>query len=108
VRFTFRFTYIRHVARVLVVTAGLGSFALARQSFGESAGLRRRLAAADATGGIAASTGVGCIASIAGPTGFVVLIVLANTVAACLLVVAWLRRRRGMPGFPWISPSTNT
>lgn len=56
----------------------------------------RRFAVANAGGGIAWSTSVATIAFIAGPTGSVVIVVLANALAACLIVVAWHQRRRAM------------
>lgn len=67
----------------------------------------RRFAVANAAGGIAWSTSVASVAFIAGPTGSLVIVVLANALAACLIVVAWRRRRRAMRGSPWISRSTN-
>ncbi len=58
----------------------------------------RRFAVANAAGGIAWSTSVATVAFIAGPTGSVVIVVLANALAAGLIVVAWRQRRRTMPG----------
>ena len=61
----------------------------------------RRFALANAAGGVAWSTSVATIAFVAGPTGSIVLVVVANAVLACLIVLAWRRRRTKLQKPTW-------
>jgi membrane protein DedA with SNARE-associated domain len=61
----------------------------------------RRFALANAAGGVAWSASVATIAYIAGPTGSIVLVVVANAVLACLIVLAWRRRRTTSQTSTW-------
>jgi len=67
----------------------------------------RHFAVANAAGGIAWSTSVATIAFLAGPTGSVAIVVLANALAACVIFIAWRQRRAAMRRPPWTSRSTN-